>query len=357
MLLYRIQSRLYHKYWNMGLAIRLAFSKDTAHIGEQIVLTEVIENRKALPMPILHVKFRTARTFIFEDNENAQTTDHYYRNDVFSILGKQKVTRQLPFLATHRGYFSITELHITSRDLFLTTSFAGILPNDTALYVFPDRLQTKHFSSMHEQILGNFPTLRQSMEDPFAFAGIRPYQTFDTMKSINWKATAHMGTLMVNQFQPATSNEVRIFLNLTPYMKSHADRLSEHAINIANTIGGDFIDDSIDVSLHTNAYDILTGKQLFLSANHSANHKLTLARILSRIDLKQGCGDFMELLKNGIKKENHPISYILISSYRDDALFSFFRSFTADDNMYWIIPEYSYADIHYSDHRILKWEL
>ena len=219
-LLYSIQSHLYRKYWNMGLDIRLAFSKDTANIGEQVVLTEVIENRKALPMPILHVKFRTARTFIFEDNENAQTTDHYYRNDVFSILGKQKVTRQLPFLATHRGYFSITELHITSKDLFLTTSFADILPNDTALYVLPDRLQTKHFSSMHEQMLGDFHTHRQSMEDPFAFAGIRPYQTFDTMRSINWKTTAHMGTLMVNQYQPATSNEVRIFLNLTPYMKS-----------------------------------------------------------------------------------------------------------------------------------------
>lgn len=357
MLLYSIQSRLYRKYWNLGLGIRLAFSKDTANIGEQVMLTEVIENKKALPLPILHVKFRTARTFTFEDNENAQTTDYYYRNDVFSILGKQKVTRQLPFVTTHRGYFPINELHLTSKDLFLTRSFASVLPNDTALYVLPERLGLEHFSSMHEQMLGDFHTHRQSMEDPFAFAGIRPYQTFDTMKTINWKATAHTGMLMVNQFQPATSNEVRIFLNLTPYMKAYADGLFEHAINIANTIGAAFIDDSIDVSLCTNAYDILTGEQPYLAAGHSADHKLTLARMLSRIDIKQRCSDFMELLRNCIKKENHPVSYILISTYRDEALLSFFESFTADDNMYWIIPEYSYTDINYANHRIMKWEL
>lgn len=357
MLLYSIQSRLYREYWDLGLGIRLSFSKDTANMGEQIVLTEVIENRKPIPLPILHVKFRTARTFVFEDNENAQTTDHYYRNDVFSILGRQKVTRQLPFLATHRGYFPINELHITSKDLFLTRSFAGVLPNDTALYVLPERLEMKPFSSMHEQMLGDFHTHRQSMEDPFAFAGIRPYQTFDPMKSINWKTTAHMGMLMVNQYQPATSNEVRIFLNLTPYMKAYADGLFEHAINIANTVGAALIDDSIDVSLHTNAYDIVTKEQPYLAAGHSTDHKLTLARMLSRIDLKQRCSDFMELLTGSVKKEDHPISYILISTYRDEALLSFFESFAADDNMYWIIPEYSYADIHYTNHRILKWEL
>lgn len=357
MLLYSIQSRLYREYWNIGLRIRLTFSKDTANIGEQIVLTQVIENRKALPLPILHVKFRTTRTFSFEDNENTQTTDYHYRNDVFSVLGKQKVTRQLPFLVTHRGYFSINELHLTSRDLFLTKSFVSILPNDTAIYVLPERLQAKHFASMHEQMLGDFHTHRQSMEDPFAFAGIRPYQTFDTMKSINWKSTAHMGMLMVNQYQPATSNEVRIFLNLTPYMQSYADGLFEHAINIANTVGSAFIDDAIDVSLQTNAYDILTKEQSYLAPGHGKEHKLTLARMLSRIDLKQKCSDFMELVRNSIKKENHPVSYILISTYRDDALLSLFERFAAKDNMYWIIPEYSYANIHYTNQRIMKWEV
>lgn len=357
MILYGILAALYRKYWNMGLGIHLSFSKDIANIGEQVTLTEVIENKKTLPLPILHVKFKTSRTFEFEDKENAQTTDHYYRNDVFSILGRQKVTRFLPFKTTHRGYFPITELHITSRDLFLTKTFADVLPNQTALYVLPERLNLQQFSAMHEQMLGDFHTHRQSIEDPFAFCGIRPYQNFDTMKSINWKATAHTGMLMVNQFQPSTESEVRIFLNLTPYMKSCANGLFEHAINIANTVGYAFIEDDIDVSLNTNAFDILTKKPICLTSGHSMEHKLSLGRILSRIDLQQKCSDFMELLKSSIKQESHPVSYILISTYRDNALLSFFESFGADDSMYWIIPEYAYTDVNYNNRRIMKWEL
>lgn len=356
-ILYNIQSSLYRKYWRLGLNVTLSFSRETANIGEKLILTEVIENKKSLPLPILHVKFRTSRTFFFEDSENSKTTDHYYRNDVFSILGKQKVTRILPFTAAHRGYFPITELHITSRNLFLTASFADILPNQTALYVLPSRLSLIHFQAMHEQILGDFHTQRQGFEDPFAFYGIRQYQPYDTMHTINWKATAHTGNLMVNQFQPSTSNEVRIFLNLTPYMKSCAEGLFEHAINITNTIGTSFIEDEVDVSLCTNAYDILTKEQPYLPAGHSADHKLNLSRMLSRIDIKQTCSDFMEVLTGFIKKENHPISYILISTYRDDAILSYFESHAEHDHMYWIIPEYAYTDINYNNPHIIKWEV
>ncbi|MDE5966480.1 MAG: DUF58 domain-containing protein [Lachnospiraceae bacterium] len=356
-ILYSIQSLLYRRHWNLGLNIQLSFSKDIANVGEQVILTEVIENKKALPLPILHVKFRTSRTFSFADTENSQTTDHYYRNDVFSVLGKQKVTRTLPFVTTHRGYFTITELHITSKDLFLTTTFADMLPNHAALYVFPSRLPLVRFAAIHEQMLGDFHTRRQSLNDPFAFYGIRPYQSYDSMRSINWKATAHTGALMVNQFEPATSNEVCIFLNLTPYMKARAESLSEHAINIANTIGTTFIEDKVDVSLCSNACDILTGKQAYLPAGHSQDHKLSLSRTLSRIDLNQTCNDFMELLKSHIKEENHPVSYILISTYRDDALFSYFERHAEDHSMYWIIPEFSHSDIHFQHAKIIKWEL
>ncbi len=357
MLLYGIQAFLYRRHWNTNLKVFLSFSRDVVNIGDQVVLTEVIENKKSLPLPILHVKFKTSRTFDFDEKENAQITDHYYRNDVFSILGRQRVTRKLPFTTTHRGYFAITELHITSRDLFLTKTFANVLPNQTALYVFPKLLALQPFPAMHEQMLGDFHTHRQSIEDPFAICGIRKYQSFDTMKSINWKATAHTGMLMVNQFEPATSNEVRIFLNLTPYVTSFTDGLSEHAINIANTVGCAFIEDNVDVSLHTNVYDIVTKKPSQLYAGHSMEHKTSLSRILSRIDLHQKCSDFMELITTSIRQEDHPVSYIMISTYRDDSLFSFFEGCLKKENIYWIIPEYAYADVHFKNSNIMKWEL
>ena len=42
----------------------------------------VIENNKPLPLPILNVKFATSRSFIFAEEENANVSDRYYRNDI-----------------------------------------------------------------------------------------------------------------------------------------------------------------------------------------------------------------------------------------------------------------------------------
>ena len=64
---------------------------------------EVVENKKALPLPVLGVKFQVARALHFAKDPNAGVSDFYYRSDVFSVMMFQKITRSLPFLATKRG--------------------------------------------------------------------------------------------------------------------------------------------------------------------------------------------------------------------------------------------------------------
>ncbi len=357
LLLYSIQSRLYRKYWKRGLDVTLSFSRDTADIGEELSLTEVITNRKSLPLPILHVKFYTARSFLFSDNQNAQTTDHYYRNDVFSILGNQKITRQLTFQTTHRGYFAIDSLQITSKDLFLMRTFATSLENRTYLYVLPAIIHGTAFDTVKDKILGDMHANGQGPEDPYAFCGIRAYQTYDSMKHINWKATAHTGTLMVNQYQPAISDEVCILLNMTPYSKSGADALQEHAINIAHSLGLAFMEHAIDVSLYTNGCDILSKAQPCLMRGHGTEHQMSLSRLLSRLDIRQKCTSFTEMMRTHLQDGSHRIRYIIISTYRDDALLSIFESICPRTDAYWIIPEYPSADIRYDNRNIIKWSL
>lgn len=355
--IYSIQAYLYRRYWDKDLSVSLSFSKQTVEIGEKVELTEVIENHKSLPLPVLHVKFKTARTFAFDNTENAQISDHYYRNDVFSIAGYQRITRTLPFTPAQRGYFPITEVHLISKNLFLTSQFAKVLDNDTALYVLPSTLPLHSFTPMQEQIMGDFISNKQGMEDPFFFRGIRPYQSYDTMKSINWKASAHTGNMMVNQYFPTTSNEVRILLNLTPYKKSNADILYEHGIRIANTIGTSFMEKDIDVSFYTNGVDIVTKDMPVLHAGHGRQHKLSLSKLLSRLDLHQKPSDFLELATSLMKKESHAVSYILISTYRDDAMHSFFNENRMQFDIHWIIPEFDYNEVTITHANMLRWDL
>ena len=117
--LYYIQDSYYKRHWNDQLTVTITYNQTYAHIGDTLELTEIIRNQKQLPLSLLYVKFRTSRSFIFEQSSSAAISDYYYRNDAFSILGNQQITRKLPFQVTKRGYYTINSVHLVAKDLFL----------------------------------------------------------------------------------------------------------------------------------------------------------------------------------------------------------------------------------------------
>lgn len=351
--IYSLQLRLYRKYWDSGLKVDLKFSKSVVPFGEKVELVEVIENQKPLALPILNVKFATSRSFMFGEEDNANVSDRYYRNDIFSILGYQRIERRLEFVTTARGVFRISELQVSSKDLFLKHPFAHIMENETELTVLPKRIPMKNYIQIRNQLMGDFEMNRFDNPDPFAFRGIRPYQSYDTMKDINWKATARLNSLMVNQFQPTTESEARIYLNLRPYMKSQADFLAEHAISIVSTIAADYIGHGVNVGFYTNGWDIdvrddseyTEGKDdekmdnPKLEPDSGREHMKSLDIILSRLSLSKKPSDMMEILRDGFEHVTGNVTHMIISTYRDDALYDFFREHMTGNSLYWIVPE------------------
>lgn len=348
---YSLQLNLYRKYWDRGLSVKLQFSKDVVSFGDKVELIEVIENDKPLALPILNVKFATSRSFIFEEEDNSNVSDRYYRNDIFSILGFQRLERRLSFETTGRGVFRINELQVSSKDLFLKHRFAHITENDTALTVLPKRIPPENYAEVNNLLMGDFEVNRWDNEDPFAFRGIRPYQSFDTMGSINWKATARMGEMMVNQYQATTESEVRIYLNLKPYMKSQADLLAEHSISIVSTIAAEYISHGIKVAFFTNGFDIDSEASVnpILTAGAGKQHLKSLDIMLARIDISKPASDMMDVLNNGFNDTDKNVTRIIVSTYRDDALYDFFSEQSMKKTVYWIIPE------RYGDPSALKY--
>ena len=85
LVIYLGQTVIYRKYWDQGLSLDLDFDDRYLEIGDKSGITETITNRKMLPLTTLHVKFSTARSLQFQENENAVVTDFYHRNDPFSL--------------------------------------------------------------------------------------------------------------------------------------------------------------------------------------------------------------------------------------------------------------------------------
>lgn len=111
---------IYRYNWNKGLSAKLDFDKKHVVKDDVVNLTEVVTNEKKLPLPCVNLKFQAARELRFPDTDtNSSVSDKTYRNDVFSFLANQRITRKVPVRCTKRGVFRISGLEITFAGLFM----------------------------------------------------------------------------------------------------------------------------------------------------------------------------------------------------------------------------------------------
>lgn len=319
-IIYVVQQKIYTALWDKNLQVDIRFAEEYVRAGDQAELTEVINNAKRLPLTVFHVKFSTSRTFLFQDSENAQITDSYHRNDVFSVLGNQKVTRRLAFQTTRRGFYEITAVNIIARDFFLSKSFVKMLANESSLYVFPEKREDIIPDSLFETMLGEMISKRSMTEDAFSFRGIREYGTADSMKKINWKATARMDDLMVNVYNHTAEQKLKILLNLEPNAMIRTDYMMELCISIASTAAETFMKREIPVMVRSNGIDLLTKETGFVDFGSARNHQLTIDRYLSRIRENAGLDVFLDIVNTEIRQSGQDVTYLVISSYRKEDL-------------------------------------
>lgn len=353
-----IQRKVYSKYWNKNLNIKIEYKSVDCIVGEENELVETIINNKHLPLPVLHVKFDTPKSFIFENEDNSSITDYYYRDDIFTILGHQSIRRTLKFRCSKRGCFYMRDLSISSSDLFLQLILTDKIKNSSVIHVFPKKLDTSNFDIPFNTITGSIITNSTLIEDPFEFRGIRNYQPFDNIKNINWKSSAKNNELMVNTFFMTSSQNVKILLNLDTHLYSRDERLLETIISIASSLAERFIAAGIPVGLITNCQDIYTKKQIQRPSGNGTNHMLSLDKDLARLDIYGDLFDFPSILKNVFKSSKENTYYIIISNNRSEEVISTYNNAKSSDiPAYFIVPELKSIEVSEKITDMFKWNV
>ncbi len=337
--LYLVQDLLYRKYWKKGLRVMLSTSRTRARQGEKVELYETVENRKLLPLPLVHIKFITDRSFWFADEAECSTADLYYRNDLLSVLSWQKLTRTLKFTCTKRGYFSVRDLTVTCGNLFLETNLIEHFTSENYIYVHPKLVEPTLFAPAFRKMYGSVLTKRYINEDPFEFRGIREYQSYDDRKSVNWKASAKTGELKVTTHDYTAMQQVRILLNLEPISALRYDHLFEETISLAATAAAAFLDKGVTVSLTTNGKDAVSKMPLFVPEGSGVGHITTINDTLARIDLNQDADSILPLCTQLVQDTRAQDYLIVISPGQPSALQDLLRTLPGrTDSFTWVLP-------------------
>lgn len=347
-ILWILEGSLYRRFWKRGLKVTLAFCQNHVTEGDMAALDEIIVNAGFLPLPVLHIKFQMGRELVFRQMEHARITDQNYRSDVFSCMPWQQIRRRLEFTCTKRGYYPIRQAEAVSYDLLWSGHFTESLPVDTAMYVYPRAIEPLRLELPLRFLTGATAARQALQQDPFELASIREYQPGDPFRGINWKASARTGQLESNVFAPAASWQVAFLVDCAGNGGWEDHALKEETLRLCGSLAGALVADGVPVSVRTNGWDCLTGRESVLEAGAGSGHEQAVLELLARIEyegktLRPMAELFAELLAErggsvpGGSRET--TVYVLLSQNQSQELAAAFAEFSlAGPGAVWIQP-------------------
>ncbi len=285
--------RVFVRLWKRDLELEISFQDQPVIEGEKGTLTETLKNKKRFPVPLLHVKFQASRNLDFVGETNVSVSDRSYKNDLFAVMSYQQIKRTISFVCKKRGYYTIDKAELVSSFLFFRDFQYDARKIDTCIYVYPRRIQMPELDVFLRQLSWSLLSRRRLYEDPFSFAGVREYAPYDSLKNINWCATAKTGDLMVNVREYTSGQPVIILVNLQNSITWHTDSLLEESIRLAVTAAAKLMNEGVPVSVWT-TYDRgnLTLPEVSGKMFASLNEKLAV------LDLEKPCMDYAEWIEN-----------------------------------------------------------
>ena len=233
-----------------------------------------------------------------------------------------------------RGYYPVGPLFLHSGDLFGLSDDALSQGASDHLTVYPRIVPLARLGLPSRSPLGTLRHTQPIFEDPARVIGKRDYVNGDSLRRVDWKATAASGRLQVKQLEPSIALEALIALDLRDDSYDRRARYddSELAIVVAASVANHIINQKQPVGLLTNARDATDslphprssdgGGQGwgFIPARNGRSHLMRLLEILARAQTSNSAPALTDLLANQIAGLPWGATLILITSQADDSL-------------------------------------
>lgn len=310
--------KIYQKNWSNGLTVSIKFQSEPVFEGKKASLTETVENRSWMFMPVLQVGFRVDRNLKFPEEENAAVSDKLYERDIFSVMFYQKITREIRFETAKRGYYVIDRADLMTKTLLATEELHENAELFTYLYVYPRLISVDSLEVIFRRMMGEITAQRRIYEDPFAFRGLREYMPGDPLNKINWKASARAMDTLVNVHDSTESARCCFLLDVEDEGILRFEQVHEEGIRLAASLGAQMIERQIPVSLLANGVDQVTGETIYLEPGSGMRQKNRLFESLARLKTEEEPEPFPELLKRYLPEitREHPLCVLITRNQR-----------------------------------------
>jgi uncharacterized protein (DUF58 family) len=223
-----------------------------------------------------------------------------------------------------RGYYAIGPLDLYAGDVLGAAPMQQINLGPDHLTVFPKIIPLTRLRLPSHAPLGTLRHNQPIFEDPSRILGKRDYVAGDSLRRVDWKATASSGRMQVKLFEPSIALETTIFLDLdasTYSMRGRYD-VSELAIVVAASLANWLVAARQSTGLITNGADPLFDYQppAPLPPRRGRGHLLCILENLARVKAADTL-PIVELLQQHTAQLSWGATLVIITSRIDEALF------------------------------------
>lgn len=323
----KIEARIFEKHIMPHVIYNCYFSKKEVMQGESLEIIETVTNSSKLLLPCLKSEISTSNLLSF--GNNASTVDDKTRllASLFTIHGKQKVTRQWHVDTLRRGAFKIEDITLVGSDLFGAYHYSDIIHVNSEVVVLPRPIQIDRYIDRIKDIQGERIVRCFILEDPFIAAGVREYNQGDSMRKIHWGLTARQGELMVRNNETTSKKSPTILFNNQLYREQLKepvrDERLEYGIRVAAGEMEKTLSDSIPVKLLINGSIDDSNESIISLEMWGKDHVHSLFTILA--DVKETFTEHFDKFLLHYGQEIQSTEVIIITCYIDDAMIGFAR--------------------------------
>lgn len=232
-------------------------SEQRAFPGEMLELTLRLTNRKLLPLAWLSVEDQWSMALPLETGvlfPSPSGQMGLFRT-AFAIRWFERVSRRHRIHCTRRGFYAFGPARLGSGDIWGLFRQSLIWEDLDWLVVYPQVLPLETLGFTPKEPLGETKAAWRIFEDPTRAVGIRDHQPEDGFRHIHWKASARRQELQVKVYEPTTSHNLVIFLNVATFARHWEGvkpLLLEQTIAVAASIASHAVEDRYLVGLLVN---------------------------------------------------------------------------------------------------------
>jgi uncharacterized protein (DUF58 family) len=139
------------------------------------------------------------------------------------------------------GAYRLGDVHLRAHDRFRLFSWERRLEQAASLKVFPLPETLRALVRPLQTQLSTGSHVAPQRGDGIEFADLRPFLPGDRPRSINWRATARRGGLMVNQRHPERATEVVLFLDSFQDVRGGAGGTLDRAVGAAASLAAAYL--------------------------------------------------------------------------------------------------------------------